>query len=168
MAGEWGTYWKWVLKARTVAFLTLTSLIITQKSYASIFSALCVTSGSLPNPNRQVIGDTILFHSVQIGSSAVYQCNASNEHGYLLANAFVNILGKKRYHSFKKSSERSQDCDYINLVFFLDMAPRILGPKNQLIKVTENNRTFLDCPFFGSPFPLLRWWAYVPLFEKIN
>ncbi len=46
------------------------------------------------------------------------------------------------------------------------MAPRILGPKNQLIKVTENNRTFLDCPFFGSPFPLLRWWAYVPLFEK--
>lgn len=85
---------------------------------------------SLPNSNRQVLGDTILFHSVQIGSSAVYQCNASNEHGYLLANAFVNIL---------------------------DMAPRILGPKNQLIKVTENNRTFLDCPFFGSPFPLLRW-----------
>uniref|UniRef100_A0A8C2ENT3 Neurofascin homolog (chicken) a n=1 Tax=Cyprinus carpio TaxID=7962 RepID=A0A8C2ENT3_CYPCA len=84
----------------------------------------------LPNPNRQVLGDTILFHSVQIGSSAVYQCNASNEHGYLLANAFVNIL---------------------------DMAPRMLGPKNQLIKVIENNRTFLDCPFFGSPFPQLRW-----------
>uniref|UniRef100_A0A8C2BDD8 Neural cell adhesion molecule L1 n=1 Tax=Cyprinus carpio TaxID=7962 RepID=A0A8C2BDD8_CYPCA len=83
---------------------------------------------SLPNPNRQVLGDTILFHSVQIGSSAVYQCNASNEHGYLLANAFVNIL---------------------------DMAPRMLGPKNQLIKVIENNRTFLDCPFFGSPFPQL-------------
>uniref|UniRef100_A0A672SSM9 Neural cell adhesion molecule L1 n=1 Tax=Sinocyclocheilus grahami TaxID=75366 RepID=A0A672SSM9_SINGR len=85
---------------------------------------------SLPNPNRQVLGDTILFHSVQIGSSAVHQCNASNEHGYLLANAFVNIL---------------------------DMAPRMLGPKNQLIKVIENNRTFLDCPFFGSPFPILRW-----------
>ncbi|KAK7119460.1 hypothetical protein R3I94_021337 [Phoxinus phoxinus] len=85
---------------------------------------------SLPNPNQQVIGDTIMFHSVQIGSSAVYQCNASNEHGYLLANAFVSIL---------------------------DMAPRMLGPKNQVIKVIENNRTFLDCPFFGSPFPLLRW-----------
>uniref|UniRef100_A0A8C1FW71 Neurofascin homolog (chicken) a n=1 Tax=Cyprinus carpio carpio TaxID=630221 RepID=A0A8C1FW71_CYPCA len=84
----------------------------------------------MPNPNRQVLGDTILFHSVQIGSSSVYQCNASNEHGYLLANAFLNIL---------------------------DLAPRMLGPKNQLIKVIENNRTFLDCPFFGSPFPLLRW-----------
>ncbi|XP_073682343.1 neurofascin homolog (chicken) a isoform X4 [Garra rufa] len=85
---------------------------------------------SLPNPNRDVIGDTIRFPSVQIGSSAVYQCNASNEHGYLLANAFVNVL---------------------------DMAPRMLGPKNQLIKVIENNRTFLDCPYFGSPLPLLRW-----------
>ncbi|XP_073732164.1 neurofascin homolog (chicken) a isoform X21 [Misgurnus anguillicaudatus] len=80
--------------------------------------------------SHEVQGDTIMFHSVQIGSSAVYQCNASNEHGYLLANAFVSIL---------------------------DMAPRMLGPKNQQIKVIENNRTFLDCPFFGSPFPTLRW-----------
>ncbi|KAM4626044.1 neurofascin homolog (chicken) a [Polymixia lowei] len=85
---------------------------------------------SLPTPSRQVLGDTIIFRSVQMGSSAVYQCNASNHHGYLLANAFVSIL---------------------------DMAPRMLGPKNQLIKVIENNRTFLDCPFFGSPLPELRW-----------
>ncbi|XP_067359911.1 neurofascin homolog (chicken) a isoform X21 [Channa argus] len=83
-----------------------------------------------PNPSRQVLGDTIIFRSVQMGSSAVYQCNASNQHGYLLANAFVNVL---------------------------DMPPRMLGPKNQLIKVIENNRTFLDCPFFGSPLPELRW-----------
>ncbi|XP_034724129.1 neurofascin homolog (chicken) a isoform X22 [Etheostoma cragini] len=82
------------------------------------------------NPSRQVLGDTIIFRSVQMGSSAVYQCNASNQHGYLLANAFVSVL---------------------------DMAPRMLGPKNQLIKVIENNRTFLECPFFGSPLPDLRW-----------
>ncbi|XP_036839851.1 neurofascin isoform X8 [Oncorhynchus mykiss] len=87
-------------------------------------------NSSLPNTRRSVVGDTIIFHSVQIGSSAVYQCNASNHHGYLLANAFVSIL---------------------------DMAPRMLGAKNQLIKVIENNRTFLDCPFFGSPLPELRW-----------
>uniref|UniRef100_A0A3B5A6G5 Neural cell adhesion molecule L1 n=1 Tax=Stegastes partitus TaxID=144197 RepID=A0A3B5A6G5_9TELE len=48
--------------------------------------------GYPPNPNRQVLGDTIIFRSVQIGSSAVYQCNASNQHGYLLANAFVSVL----------------------------------------------------------------------------
>ncbi|XP_041638598.1 neurofascin homolog (chicken) a isoform X2 [Cheilinus undulatus] len=85
---------------------------------------------SPPNPSRQVLGDTIIFRSVQMGSSAVYQCNASNQHGYLLANAFVSVL---------------------------DMPPRMLGPKNQLIRVIENNRTFLDCPFFGSPLPELRW-----------
>lgn len=39
-------------------------------------------------------GDTIVFRDTQIGSSAVYQCNASNEHGYLLANAFVSVLGR--------------------------------------------------------------------------
>nr|XP_046237307.1 neurofascin homolog (chicken) a isoform X3 [Scatophagus argus] len=85
---------------------------------------------SPPNPSRQVLDDTIIFRSVQMGSSAVYQCNASNQHGYLLANAFVSVL---------------------------DMPPRMLGPKDQLIKVIENNRTFLDCPFFGSPLPELRW-----------
>ncbi|XP_029429709.1 neurofascin isoform X5 [Rhinatrema bivittatum] len=82
------------------------------------------------NPNREVAGDTLIFRDTQIGSSAVYQCNASNDHGYLLANAFVSVL---------------------------DMAPRMLGSRNQLIKVIEYNRTRLDCPFFGSPIPVLRW-----------
>uniref|UniRef100_A0A8C9SQK8 Neural cell adhesion molecule L1 n=1 Tax=Scleropages formosus TaxID=113540 RepID=A0A8C9SQK8_SCLFO len=84
-----------------------------------------------PNPRRQVAGDTLILRSVQIGDSAVYQCNASNEHGYLLANAFISIQG--------------------------EAAPRMLGPRNQLVKVMENNRTFLYCPFFGSPLPELRW-----------
>uniref|UniRef100_A0A674ISS8 Neurofascin n=1 Tax=Terrapene triunguis TaxID=2587831 RepID=A0A674ISS8_9SAUR len=83
-----------------------------------------------PNPSREVAGDTIVFRDTQIGSSAVYQCNASNEHGYLLANAFVSVL---------------------------DVPPRILSPRNQLIKVIQYNRTRLDCPFFGSPIPTLRW-----------
>lgn len=46
-----------------------------------------------PNPNREVAGDTIIFRDTQISSRAVYQCNTSNEHGYLLANAFVSVLG---------------------------------------------------------------------------
>ncbi|XP_039197052.1 neurofascin isoform X10 [Crotalus tigris] len=85
---------------------------------------------SAPNPSREVTGDTIMFRDIQSGSSGVYQCNASNEHGYLLANAFVSVL---------------------------DVVPRILAPRNQLIKVIQNNRTLLDCPFFGSPIPTLRW-----------
>lgn len=47
-----------------------------------------------PNPNREVAGDTIIFRDTQISSRAVYQCNSSNEHGYLLANAFVSVLGE--------------------------------------------------------------------------
>ncbi|XP_075120207.1 neurofascin isoform X4 [Leptodactylus fuscus] len=83
-----------------------------------------------PNPNFEVAGDTIIFREVQSGNSAVFQCNASNAHGYLLANAFINIL---------------------------DIPSRVLGPRNQLIRVIEYNRTQLDCPFFGSPIPTLRW-----------
>ncbi|XP_072280983.1 neurofascin isoform X20 [Pyxicephalus adspersus] len=85
---------------------------------------------SAPNPNFEVAGDTIIFREVQTGNSAVFQCNASNAHGYLLANAFVSIL---------------------------DVPSRMLGPRNQLIRVIEYNRTQLDCPFFGSPIPTLRW-----------
>ncbi|KAE8623301.1 hypothetical protein XENTR_v10005557 [Xenopus tropicalis] len=88
------------------------------------------TEVGAPNPNFEIAGDTIIFREVQSGNSAVYQCNASNEHGYLLANAFVSIL---------------------------DVPSRMLGPRNQLIRVIEYNRTQLDCPFFGSPIPTLRW-----------
>ncbi|XP_052592875.1 neurofascin isoform X3 [Peromyscus californicus insignis] len=83
-----------------------------------------------PNPNREVAEDTIIFRDTQISSRAVYQCNTSNEHGYLLANAFVSVL---------------------------DVPPRMLSPRNQLIRVILYNRTRLDCPFFGSPIPTLRW-----------
>lgn len=41
--------------------------------------------------------DTVILSNVQSGTSAVYQCNASNEFGYLLANAFVNVLGEPRW-----------------------------------------------------------------------
>uniref|UniRef100_A0A3B3U118 Neurofascin n=1 Tax=Poecilia latipinna TaxID=48699 RepID=A0A3B3U118_9TELE len=88
---------------------------------------------STPQPNRQVSGETITFRSVSTENTAVYQCNASNEHGYLLANAFVNVL-----HA----------------------TPRIIGPRNELIKTIEGHRAFLDCRFFGSPVPELRWSKY--------
>ncbi len=45
--------------------------------------------------SRKVEGDTLIFSEVQTDSSAVYQCNASNQYGYLLSNAFVNVLGEK-------------------------------------------------------------------------
>ncbi|XP_061629285.1 neurofascin isoform X2 [Phyllopteryx taeniolatus] len=88
---------------------------------------------SAPQPNRQVSGDTLTLSGVTAVNTAVYQCNASNPYGYLLANAFVNVL-----HA----------------------TPRILGARNELIKVVEGRRAFLDCRYFGSPVPDLRWSKY--------
>lgn len=73
-----------------LTFIMLFMILLYHPSFFILFP----TPGALPNPSRQVLGDTIMFRSVQMGSSAVYQCNASNQHGYLLANAFVSVLGE--------------------------------------------------------------------------
>ncbi|XP_044887820.1 neuronal cell adhesion molecule isoform X5 [Mauremys mutica] len=86
------------------------------------------------DPSRKVDGDTIIFSDAQERSSAVYQCNASNEYGYLLANAFVNVLAEP---------------------------PRILTPANKLYQVIANNPALLDCAFFGSPVPEIEWFKGV-------
>ncbi|XP_059134919.1 neuronal cell adhesion molecule isoform X28 [Peromyscus eremicus] len=82
------------------------------------------------DPSRKIDGDTIIFSNVQERSSAVYQCNASNEYGYLLANAFVNVLAEP---------------------------PRILTSANILYQVIANRPALLDCAFFGSPLPTIEW-----------
>uniref|UniRef100_A0A674BR59 Neurofascin n=1 Tax=Salmo trutta TaxID=8032 RepID=A0A674BR59_SALTR len=83
-----------------------------------------------PVPNREVSGDTITFRSVTVANTGVYQCNASNQYGYLFANAYINVL-----HAM----------------------PRILRPRTDLVKVIEGRRAWLDCRYFGSPVPDLRW-----------
>ncbi|XP_061817412.1 neuronal cell adhesion molecule a isoform X6 [Nerophis lumbriciformis] len=79
---------------------------------------------------RKVEDDTVILSNVQSGSSAVYQCNASNEFGYLIANAFVNVLAQP---------------------------PRVLTPPNQVYQVITNSPALLDCATFGSPIPTITW-----------
>ncbi|XP_037837284.1 neuronal cell adhesion molecule a isoform X7 [Kryptolebias marmoratus] len=79
---------------------------------------------------REVHDDTVILNNVLTGTSAVYQCNASNEFGYLLANAFVNVLAEP---------------------------PRVLTPPNQVYRVITNNPALLDCFSFGSPIPNITW-----------
>ncbi|XP_061770255.1 neuronal cell adhesion molecule a isoform X4 [Nerophis ophidion] len=79
---------------------------------------------------RKVDDDTVILSNVQSGSSAVYQCNASNEFGYLMANAFVNVLAEP---------------------------PRVLTPPNQVYQVITNSPALLDCATFGSPIPSITW-----------
>ncbi|KAG7251726.1 hypothetical protein CRUP_037518, partial [Coryphaenoides rupestris] len=80
------------------------------------------------DPGRKVEEDTIILSHVQTGSSAVYQCNASNQFGYLMANAFVSVLAEP---------------------------PRVLTPPNNVYQVITNNPALLDCATFGSPMPTI-------------
>lgn len=53
------------------------------------------------SPSRQVSGDTLIFRAVVPDSTAVFQCNASNDYGYILANAFLAVMGKIcRIHNY--------------------------------------------------------------------
>ncbi|XP_062338961.1 neuronal cell adhesion molecule a isoform X8 [Osmerus eperlanus] len=79
---------------------------------------------------RKVEDDTVILSDVQTGSSAVYQCNVSNQFGYLLANILVNVLAEP---------------------------PRVLTPPNNLYQVITNSRALLDCASFGSPIPTITW-----------
>lgn len=80
--------------------------------------------------SRKVHDDMIIFTNVQSESSGVYQCNVSNEYGYLLSNAFVNVLSEP---------------------------PRVLTPAHKVYQVIRNHPALLDCSSFGSPIPEIKW-----------
>ncbi|XP_038562800.1 neuronal cell adhesion molecule-like isoform X13 [Micropterus salmoides] len=80
--------------------------------------------------SRKVEDDTIIFTDVQTGSSAVYQCNVSNDYGYLLSNAFVNVLSEP---------------------------PRVLTQANKVYQIIRSHQALLDCASFGSPIPKITW-----------
>ncbi|XP_073429376.1 neuronal cell adhesion molecule isoform X10 [Dendrobates tinctorius] len=87
-----------------------------------------------PNdPSRVVDGDTVIFTKVQERASAVFQCNASNIYGYVLANAFVNVLAER---------------------------PRILSSQ-VVYQVIANRPALLHCKSFGSPVPNIEWFKGV-------
>uniref|UniRef100_A0A8C7QR96 Neural cell adhesion molecule L1 n=1 Tax=Oncorhynchus mykiss TaxID=8022 RepID=A0A8C7QR96_ONCMY len=47
-----------------------------------------------PSSNRQVLDDTIVLHRARPEDSAVYQCEVSNRHGTILANANIMIISQ--------------------------------------------------------------------------
>uniref|UniRef100_A0A672Z4L6 Cell adhesion molecule L1-like b n=1 Tax=Sphaeramia orbicularis TaxID=375764 RepID=A0A672Z4L6_9TELE len=77
------------------------------------------------SPSNYVLDDTVELHNASPEDSAVYQCEASNQHGSILAN--VNIM-------------------------VMNMAPLILT-KNHQYDVVEGGDIILNCSVFGSPSP---------------
>jgi hypothetical protein len=47
-----------------------------------------------PDARRTVDGNRIRINGVTTADNAVFQCMASNEHGSILANAVLTVIGK--------------------------------------------------------------------------
>ncbi|KAL7398449.1 hypothetical protein ABVT39_010228 [Epinephelus coioides] len=83
-----------------------------------------------PNSNRRVFDDTVVLHNAVAEDSAVYQCEASNSHGSILAN--INIL-------------------------VMNVAPWILTGDYQEYAVVLGGNITMNCSVFGSPPPTIFW-----------
>ncbi|XP_056091362.1 neuronal cell adhesion molecule isoform X9 [Rhinichthys klamathensis goyatoka] len=126
----------WISAPRNLVLAPLETGVITCRARGHPKPHIQWSMNGLPiedtpkDPSRTVEDDSIIFSEVQTGSSAVYQCNASNQHGYLLANAFVNVLAEP---------------------------PRVLTAPNKVYQVIENRPALLECLSFGSPVPAVTW-----------
>ncbi|XP_017554854.1 neuronal cell adhesion molecule-like isoform X14 [Pygocentrus nattereri] len=126
----------WISAPRNLVLAPLETGVLTCRARGNPKPTISWFMNGVPIENaptdltRKVEDDTIIFTEVQTGSSAVYQCNASNEYGYLLSNAFVNVLAEP---------------------------PRVLTPLDKVYQVIMNKRALLDCASFGSPLPGIRW-----------
>ncbi|XP_069793065.1 neural cell adhesion molecule L1-like protein isoform X3 [Narcine bancroftii] len=83
-----------------------------------------------PAINRKISPGVITLTNLQLNDSAVYQCEASNKHGSILANAIVNVL---------------------------NLAPMMLTPDDQRYIAIEGKAAHLYCQVFGSPSPTVFW-----------
>lgn len=83
-----------------------------------------------PNPRRKVEGEVMIIESLAKTDTAVYQCNASNVHGYAFADFYMNVLA---------------------------LPPTIIeAPEAESTAVVTSTIT-LNCRVFGAPQPEVTW-----------
>ncbi|XP_061759852.1 neural cell adhesion molecule L1-like protein isoform X8 [Nerophis ophidion] len=83
-----------------------------------------------PLNNKRVLDDTLILHNALPEDSGVYQCEASNRHGGVLAN--INIM-------------------------VMNLAPLILTKDYQEYTVIRSQNMSMNCRVFGSPLPTISW-----------
>ncbi|XP_036386430.1 neural cell adhesion molecule L1-like protein isoform X2 [Megalops cyprinoides] len=83
-----------------------------------------------PASNRKVLEDTIFLHNVKANDSAVYQCEASNRHGTLLANANIMVM---------------------------NLPPMILTEDYQEYAAVQGKSVVMHCKVFSSPPSTISW-----------
>ncbi|NXV06801.1 NGCA protein, partial [Cettia cetti] len=83
------------------------------------------------SPARRALRDgALVLSQLQPNDSLVAQCEASNSHGRLLANAFVYVV---------------------------ELPVQILTPDSALYEAVENQTVTLHCRSFGAPAPSVEW-----------
>uniref|UniRef100_A0A8C7L7X3 Neural cell adhesion molecule L1 n=1 Tax=Oncorhynchus kisutch TaxID=8019 RepID=A0A8C7L7X3_ONCKI len=80
--------------------------------------------------NRKVLDDTIVLHNAKSIDSAVYQCEASNRHGTLLANANIMIM---------------------------NLPPMVLTEEGLEYSAVEGKSVVMHCKVFSSPPSIVTW-----------
>ncbi|XP_077386047.1 neural cell adhesion molecule L1-like protein isoform X4 [Festucalex cinctus] len=83
-----------------------------------------------PAANRKVFDDTIFLRNAKASDSAVYQCQASNRHGTLLANANIMVM---------------------------NLPPMILTKEGEDYTAVEGRRVMMHCNVFSSPPSTITW-----------
>ncbi|KAI5619498.1 neural cell adhesion molecule L1-like protein isoform X4, partial [Silurus asotus] len=84
----------------------------------------------VPATKRKVYDDVIMIHNASPNDSAVYQCEASNRHGTLLANANIMIM---------------------------NLRPLILTEDNLQYSAVEGKQVIMHCWVFSSPPSVIVW-----------
>lgn len=83
-----------------------------------------------PNPRRKVDGTVLTLEDLTKKDTAVYQCNASNPHGYAFRDFYLNVLA---------------------------LPPTITEAPEQMTLAVVTSRATLRCRVFGAPRPEVRW-----------
>ncbi|TNM87116.1 hypothetical protein fugu_007346 [Takifugu bimaculatus] len=73
---------------------------------------------------------SLILKDVIFGDTAIYQCQASNKHGTILANANVYVI---------------------------ELPPQILTGNGSTYTFVEGQKALLECETFGSPKPKVTW-----------
>lgn len=81
-------------------------------------------------PSIRVDGNTLYIDSLKKSDMGVYQCNASNIHGYAFRDFYLNVL---------------------------DLPPVVLEPPEKVALAVQASTVTLRCRVFGAPKPKIKW-----------
>lgn len=81
-------------------------------------------------PSIKIDGNTLRIDSLKKTDMGVYQCNASNIHGYAFRDFYLNVL---------------------------DLPPIVLEPPEKIALAVQAAPVILRCRVFGAPKPKIKW-----------